>query len=105
MTLITSTLIDHIATTCTDNILDSDVHKVALSDHYMVFCNRTLDSAVSGSHKMIVARNMKNFNQEAFLADFACFCWETVVNKFSYANGMIRKYSSYFQPLYISMPL
>ena len=38
VTLTTLILIDHFATTCTDNIVDSGVHKVALSDHYMVFC-------------------------------------------------------------------
>ena len=34
----TSSIIDHIATTCARNISDSGVHKVSMSDHYMVFC-------------------------------------------------------------------
>ena len=82
--------------TCTDNILDSGVHKVALSDHYMVFCKRKLNSAGDGSYRMIVTRNMKNFNQEAFLADVACICRETVVSNFGDTNDMIREWSSIF---------
>ena len=99
VTLTTSTLIDHIATTCTDNILDSGVHKVALSDHYMVFCKRKLNGAVGGGHRMIITRNMKNFNQEAFLADVACICRETVVNNFGDTNDMIREWSSVFSAI------
>ena len=37
VTLTTSTLIGHIYTTFIDNILESGVHKVSLSDHYMDF--------------------------------------------------------------------
>ena len=74
VTLTTPTLMDLIATTCTDNILDSGVHKIALSDHYMVCCKRKLNDAVGGSHRMIITRTMKNFNQVAFLADVACIC-------------------------------
>ena len=99
LTLTTSTLIDHIATTCTDNIVDSGVHKVALSDHYMVLCKRKLNGAVGGGHRMIITRNMKNFNQEAFLADVACICWETVVNNFGDTNDMIREWSSVFSAI------
>ena len=99
MTLITKTLIDHIATTCMDSILDSVVHKVAVSDHCKVFCKRKLNGAVNGSHRMIVTRNTKNFNQEAFLADVACICRETVVSNFSDPNDTIREWSSLFQKL------
>ena len=99
VTLTISTLIDHIATTCTDSILDSGVHKVALRDHYMVYCKRKLNGAVIGSHKMIVTRNMKKFNQEAFIADVACICWKTVVNNFSDTNDMIRECSSLFSAI------
>ena len=96
VTLTTSALIDHIATTFTDNIVDSGVHKVALSDHYMVFCKRKLNDAVSESHTMISTRNIKNFNQEAFLADVAYICWDTVVSNCSNTNDMIREWSSLF---------
>ena len=95
VTLTTSALIDHIATTFTDNIVDSGVQKVALSDHYMV-CKRKLNDAVSESHTMISTRNIKNFHQEAFLADVAYICWDTVVSNYSDTNDMIREWSSLF---------
>ena len=48
---------------------------------------------------MIVTRNMKNFNQEAFLADVAYICWDTVVSNFSDTNDMIREWSSLFSAI------
>ena len=47
---------------------------------------------------MIVTRNMKKFNEEAFVADVACICWKTVVNNFS-DNDMIREWSSLFSAI------
>ena len=41
-TIETATNIDHIATTCTRNIIKAVVHEVSLSDHYMVYCIRKL---------------------------------------------------------------
>ena len=38
VTITTSTLIDHIATSCIDNVLEAGAHKIALSDHYLIFC-------------------------------------------------------------------
>ena len=45
---------------------------------------------------MIITRNMENFNQEAFLDDVACICWETVVRELSDIIDMIRERSSLF---------
>ena len=41
VSLTTSTLIDHIATTSPDNIVDSGVLQVSMSDH-LVYCLRKL---------------------------------------------------------------
>ena len=48
VTLTTSTLIDHISTSCIDNILESGVHNVPMSDHYMVFCKRKINAGLGG---------------------------------------------------------
>ena len=40
VTLDTSSIIDHIATTRARNIVKSGVHEVSMSDHYMVYCIR-----------------------------------------------------------------
>ena len=95
VTLTTSTLIDHISTSCIDNILESGVHKVSMSDHYMVFCKRKINAGLGG-HKMVVTRNMKLFNESAFLADISSIDWELVVNKTDDVNVMVEKWSSLF---------
>ena len=49
VSLTTSSLIDHIATTCLNNIVYSGVLQVSMSDHYLVYCLRKLN----GAHKKI----------------------------------------------------
>ena len=73
----TSTLIHHIAKSCIDNVLEAGVHKIALSDHYLIFYMRKLNAsnASASGHKTIRTRNMKKFNEEAFLADVAKVSW------------------------------
>ena len=66
VTLATSSIIDHVATTCARNILKSGVHKVSMSDHHMVYCIRKFNGAVEKGNKMIKTRKMKNFSEEAF---------------------------------------
>ena len=73
VTLTTSSIIDHIATTCARNISDSGVHKVSMSDHYTVFCVRKFDGAVLKDRKIIKTRSMKYFDENAFLAMFVIF--------------------------------
>ena len=45
VTLETATLIDHIATTCPNNVLESGVLKISMSDHFMVYCIRKLNGS------------------------------------------------------------
>ena len=52
----TSTLIDHIAVSAANNIVESCVLKVSLSDHYMIFCVRKYRGAFKGPHKKISTR-------------------------------------------------
>ena len=65
VTVTTSSIIDHIATTHARNIVKSGVYEVSPSDHYMVYCIRKFNGAVEKGHKMIKTRKMKNFNEEA----------------------------------------
>ena len=43
-----STIIDHIATSCARNIIESGVYEVGMSDHYMVYCIRKLMVLLKG---------------------------------------------------------
>ena len=76
VTLATSSIIDHTATTRGRNIAESGVHKVSISDHYMVFCVRKFDGALLKDRKITKTRSMKHFGESAFLAEVSNICWE-----------------------------
>ena len=60
VTSTTSTLIDHIYTSNEENILDTHVSQIGLSDHYAIFCCRKINfSLKSSSHKSIKYRSFK----------------------------------------------
>ena len=71
VTIETSTLIDHIATTNQTNIADSGVYKTCLSDHYLVYCVRKLHGGMKREHKYITSRQLKNFDKAAVLSDLS----------------------------------
>ena len=79
VTLETATVIDHIATTCTRNIIKVGVCEVSLSDHYMVYCIRKFNGAVEKDHKKIKTRNMTHFSENQFLCDVSDICWGSIL--------------------------
>ena len=81
VTIETSTLIDHIATTNQANIADSGVYKTCLSDHYLVYCVRKLHGGMKREHKYITSRQLKNFGKTAFLSDLSEVDWEGLVSQ------------------------
>ena len=62
VTLTSSTIIDHVATTCARNIAKLGVHEVSLSDHFLVYLVRKFNGAIKKGREVIKARKMKNFN-------------------------------------------
>ena len=71
-----STLIDHIYISCTDNISKSGVLKTGVSDHYIVYAvlgkeNKTTQN----SHRYSVNRRYKNFDVEMFKSDLRKKDW------------------------------
>ena len=93
----TATLTDHIATTKHDiNISKSGILKLALSDHYMVYCIRKLNGLTSKNHKSIKTRNMKQFSQEAFLRDVASIDWKQALGFSGDANLLVQQFSNAF---------
>ena len=93
VTLVTATVIDHVATTCPRNIIKSGVLGVSLSDHYMVYCIRKFNGAVEKGHKNIKTNKMKNFNEETFLADFSGICWEQILTETDDINLLVSFWS------------
>ena len=96
VTLDTSSIIDHITTTCARNIITSGVHDVSMSDHYMVYCSRKFDGTVEKGHKMIKTRKMKKFNEQAFLSDVAGINWEQMLTETDDINVLVNHWTSIF---------
>ena len=96
VTLDSSTLIDHIATTHCNNITESGVLKISLSDHYLVYCVRKLRGGVKHQHKYITSRQLKNFNHEAFLTDLSEIDWEALVASAQDIDDAVRKWTQIF---------
>ena len=103
-TIHTSTLIDHIAVSNTNNIVESGVIKTAISDHYLPYAIRKFQGGSKRQHKVIKTRQMKHFDLNAFLQDLALIDWKThlrssadistIVNTItSLISGVIQKYA------------
>ena len=75
VTLDGSTMIDHIATSDCNNIVESGVLNISLSDHYLVYCVRKLRGDAKHQHKYETFRQRKNFSKETFLSDFSEVDW------------------------------
>ena len=94
-----STIIDHIATSCTSTIIESGVYEVSISDHYMVDCIRKFNGAIARDQKILKTRKMKNFNQDAFLSNISNIHWEHIVSKTDNVNYSVCEWTNLFSLL------
>ena len=62
----TSSLIDHILTNCCENISQSGIINIGLSDHQLIFCTRKSLKTKFNMHKQIKFRLIKNYSKEIF---------------------------------------
>ena len=69
---------------------------IGLSDHYLVYCVRKLLGGGKHQHKYITSRQLKNFNQEAFLSDLSEIDWETLVANNQDIDDEVREWSQIF---------
>ena len=53
-----SSLVDHIATTCPNDIVDSGVLQVSMNNHCLVYCLRKLNGAQRQDHKVIKTKTL-----------------------------------------------
>ena len=97
VTLNSSTINDHVATT--NNIVQSGVFKTSLSNHFMVFCVRKFRGALEKCHKVIQARSMKKFNEQAFLADVASIYWDQVASQCTEIDSVVQEWSYAFSSI------
>ena len=76
----TSTLLYHFAVSNANNIVESGVYRVTLSDHYLVYAARKSHGALNKEHKILKTRQMKYFTKELFLADLASIDWHSLLH-------------------------
>ena len=94
VTLSSSTTIDHIPTTAINNIVQSGVFETSMSDHFMVFCVRKFRGAQKKNHKVMQARSMKKFDEQAFLVAFASICWDQIVSQCTKIDLVAQEWSN-----------
>ena len=90
----TSTLIDHIAVSNVRNISKSGVVRTAISVHYLVYTVRKHPGGIERKHKQIYTRQMKNFNEEAFLRDLSAYDWSSILYCSEDINVKVEKWIS-----------
>ena len=71
VTSTSSSIIDHVYVNHPENIIEINVPKIALSDHYPICVTRKINKkdCPNGTHKTIEYRCFKKFNEESFLEE------------------------------------
>ena len=93
-TIVTSTLLDHVAVSNAINIVESGVYRVALSDHYLVYAVRKFRGTLNKQHKVIRTRQMKQFDKELFLADLASVDWHSLLHSPADINLLVEHWTN-----------
>ena len=78
VTMTTTSLIDHIVTNTPEKISDSGVIHTGISDHSLVFAIRKITVMNRKQENIVEMRNMKNFNEEKFIAELLKQHWEYI---------------------------
>ena len=65
----------------------------------MVFCVRKLRGALEKNHKVIQARSMKNFNEQAFVTDVASICCDQIGSKCTGIDLVVQEWSKAFSSI------
>ena len=91
-----SSIIDHVATNCANNIIKSGVQKISLSDRFKVYCIRKLNGAMEKSHELIKTCKMKGFNELAFLSEIASIGWDQMVTETDDVNVLVNTWTHIF---------
>ena len=77
VTMTTTSLIDHMVTNTPEKNSDSGVIHTGISDHSLIFAIRKI-SVIKKQENIVEMRNMKNFNEEKFVAELLKQHWEQV---------------------------
>ena len=77
VTMTTTSLIDHMVTNTPEKNSDSGVIHTGISAHSLIFAIRKI-SVIKKQENIVEMRNMKNFNEEKFVAELLKQHWEQV---------------------------
>ena len=77
VTMTNTSLIDHMVTNTPEKNSDSGVIHTGISDHSLIFAIRKI-SVIKKQENIVEMRNMKNFNEEKFVAELLKQHWEQV---------------------------
>ena len=96
VTVNSSSIIDHIAANCANNVIKCGVHQISLIDHFMVYCVCKLNGAIEKGHKLIKTPNMNGFNELAFLSEVASIGWDQMVTETDEINALVNNWTDTF---------
>ncbi|XP_072047173.1 uncharacterized protein [Amphiura filiformis] len=81
-TRVTKTLVDHMYTSCPNNVSECGVILTSMSDHFCVYTIMGKENKVkSQNHKYSVNRKYKNFDENKFRLDIANTNWCNITNQ------------------------
>ena len=95
-TLLSSTLLDHIARTSKSNIVTSGVYETSISDHYLVYFVRKLRGACKKQHKYITTRQLKHFDEAEFINDLLLVDWKAIALNGDDINIIVEQWPNMF---------
>ena len=79
MTTTTSSTIDLILVSDIDEISQSSVIDIGISDHSLIFCTRKQTKAVFNKHNSMKLRSLKHYNREEFIMNILNTDWTSVM--------------------------
>ena len=91
----TSSLLDHILTNSLENISQSGIINIGISDHLLIYCTRKIKSLRSFSHKEIKCRSLKRYNED----DFKKILNSIEFPNYETFNDVNRAYDDFFEKL------
>ena len=95
-TLLSSTMLDHIATTSKSSIVTSGVYETSISNHYLVYCERKFHGASRKQYKYVTTRQLKHFDQAEFINDFLQVDWKGITLNGDDINIIVEQWTKMF---------
>ena len=97
VTSTSSKCLDHILSSIPDKHLISDVAKIALSDHYLIYTCINLQKEVKVKHKVVRFRDYQNFDEKTFIQDLKnCLNLNDILTSNLSVNEMWTKWKTSF---------